>query len=117
MQAPTGSLAHLTPAEQSALAELLPALRALLGPDLLEARLFGSRSRGEGHPGSDLDVALVVTGRGRARRYEAYDEAYDIGLRWGVDVALLVLERARLEELRARERLLATELDRDGVVL
>lgn len=108
---------HLTPAETAALRELLPALRALLGGELLEARLFGSRARGEGHAGSDLDVALIVTAEGRGRRYDAYDLAYDVGLRCGVDVALLVLERERLQELRARERLLATELDRDGIAL
>jgi len=117
MQAQLALPAHLTPAEADALRELLPAVRALLGSDLLEVRLFGSRARGEGQPDSDLDVALIVTAAGRARRYELYDVAYDLGLRLGVDVALLVLERERLQALRDSERLLAADLDRDGIPL
>jgi predicted nucleotidyltransferase len=29
-------------------------------PDVLEVRLFGSLARGEGHPGSDADLFIVV---------------------------------------------------------
>jgi predicted nucleotidyltransferase len=108
---------HLSPIEAAAIAELVGSARAVLGADLHEVRLYGSRARGEGDEESDLDLAFIVTPRGRARRREIYDLAYDIGLRLGVDLAPMLIERERLDTLRARERLFAAELDRDGVVL
>lgn len=108
---------HLTPSEKEALAEFMPALRRALGKDLIEARLFGSRARGDRHVDSDLDIALIVTAAGRARRYEIYDLAYDIELKSGVSLAPLVIEKARLEQLRKRERLIAHDLDHEGIAL
>lgn len=109
--------AHLTPAERLATGEFLREVRALLGADLLEVRLFGSRARGEGGLGSDLDLALIVTAAGRARRYQVYDLAFDLQLRHGVEIAPTVIESSRLQELRTRQRRFASELDRDGIVL
>jgi predicted nucleotidyltransferase len=83
----------------------------------VEARLFGSRARGEGHEDSDLDVALIVTAPGRQRRGQVYDLAFDVMLAHGVDLAPLVIARERLDELRRRERLLALDLDREGIPL
>ena len=109
--------AHLTPAERLALEEFMEGTRRLLGADLCEARLFGSRARGEGHEDSDVDVAVVVTAAGRARRYEVYDLAFDVLLRTGIDIAPSVIEQARLEELRSRERLIAAAIDHEGIPL
>jgi predicted nucleotidyltransferase len=109
--------AHLSPAEKAALAELLAAVRCAFGADLLEARLFGSRARGEGNEASDLDIAFVVSTRGRERRREVYDAAFDVSMRHRVLLAPLVIERDRLQDLRRRERLFALELDREGVPL
>jgi predicted nucleotidyltransferase len=109
--------AHLTTAEYGALGEFLPAVRSLLGADLIEIRLFGSRARGERQDDSDLDVALVVSAAGRVKRYEVYDLAFDIQLKTGVALAPLVIEKSRLDELRERERLLAQDLDREGISL
>jgi predicted nucleotidyltransferase len=110
-------LPRLTPAEQSAVGEFVAKARALLGDDLHEVRLFGSRARGEGTSESDVDLALIVTPKGRARRYEVYDLAYDIGLEHSVLLAPTVITREALDELRARERQFARDLDHEGVVL
>ena len=90
-------------------------------------RRLGGRSAGSsalriararrGGADSDLDVALVVTTAGRARRRVVYDLAYDLGLQHGVLLSPLVIERGRLQHLRDRERLFAAELDRDGIPL
>ena len=106
-----------TPAERTALDEFARAARATLGHELREVRLFGSRARGTGTEESDLDLAVVVTSAGRRRRHEVQDLAFDIGLRHGVVLAPLVIEDRVLDELRARERRLARDIERDGIPL
>lgn len=110
-------VAQLSPAEAVALEAFVRGARERLGAHLLRIVLYGSRARGEGNESSDVDVALIVTPAGRERRSEVYDIAYDLSLEHGVQLAPLVIEAERLDELRRRERLFAAELDRDGVVL
>lgn len=107
----------LTPAETEAVRELLEEARLALGLDLREVRLFGSRARGEGHPDSDLDLAFLVTPQGRKLRRVIHDLAWEGLLRHGIPLAPLVIEEGVLEELRQRERLIASDLDREGIVL
>ncbi len=107
----------LTPAEGAALEVFLSGVRERLGDRLLEARLFGSRARGDGNDQSDVDVALVVTPMNSSLRREIQDFAYDVGLERGVLLAPLLLEDQQLAHLRARERLIAADLDREGIVL
>jgi predicted nucleotidyltransferase len=59
--------AALSASEVAAIRAFVDAARALLSPELLEARLFGSRARGEGHELSDIDIALVVAPGGGGR--------------------------------------------------
>src|SRR5438046_1787169 len=49
-----------TPIRNRTLARFAEHAREILGPKLLELRLFGSEARGEAGPGSDLDVLVVV---------------------------------------------------------
>jgi|ERR1051325_116588 predicted nucleotidyltransferase len=108
---------RLSRAERTAVNELVAAARAQLGGEIHDVRLFGSRARGDGHADSDIDVAVVVSTAGRARRYEIYDLAFDIGLRHGVNLAPLVIEDAVLADLHRRERRLALDLQREGIPL
>jgi predicted nucleotidyltransferase len=108
---------HLTPVEKRAVSEFVRLARSMLGSQLLEIRMFGSRSRGQGTENSDIDLLLVVTSVGRQRRYEVYDLAFDIQLKLGVEVAPMVVEEGRLQELRRRQRRIAQEIDRDGILL
>lgn len=90
----------------------LPARAAHLTPVEM-----GSRARGEGTPDSDLDLAVIGTPALRARRYEVYDLAYDISLRYPVQLAPLVMTAEKLQELRKRELRIASDLDREGIPL
>lgn len=107
----------LSASEQAAIREFVDRVRDLLGSGMRDARLFGSRARGEGHEHSDLDIAIVVGAGGRARRHDIYDLAFDIGLAHGVELAPLVIEETRLRELRARERRIAFDIEREGIPL
>jgi predicted nucleotidyltransferase len=107
----------LSSSESAAIREFVAGVRALPGVELKEARLFGSRARGEGHERSDLDVALIVGAGGRAQRHSIYDLAFDIGLAHGVELAPLVMEEDRFEELKARERRVAAAIEHEGIRL
>ena len=107
----------LTPGESAAVREFMAGVRARLGAELRAARLFGSRARGEGDEHSDLDIALIVAPGVRARRYEIYDLAFDVGLAHGVELAPLVLEESRFDELKARELRIAQAIGDEGIAL
>jgi predicted nucleotidyltransferase len=109
---------HLTPAEKAAITAFLDALRARLGAELEEVRLFGSRARGAGDEDSDVDLAVIVRAGARQRwRRVVHDLAFDAAIAHGVLLAPLVLGRDQLDDLRARELLLAADLDREGIPL
>jgi hypothetical protein len=107
----------LAPCERRAVEAFLAQVRRILGPELREVRLFGSHARGDAHPDSDLDLALLVTAQGRARRYQIYDLAFDLGLEHGVELAPLVIEETLFYHLRARERRIAMDIEREGIPL
>ncbi len=107
----------LSASEAAAIGEFMTAARATLGTELKDARLFGSRARGEGHEWSDLDIALIVGAEGRAKRHQLYDLAFDIGLSHGVELAPLVIEEPRFQELVRRERLIAMDIAAEGIPL
>jgi uncharacterized protein len=108
---------RLSAAERAALRAFMISARSVLGADLRDARLFGSRARGEGHEHSDVDIALIVAAGGRARRHELYDLAFDVGLAHGVELAPLVLEEEQFRELQRRERRIAQEIVAEGIPL
>ena len=58
---------------------------------------------------------MIVGVEGRARRHELYDLAFDIGLTHGVELAPLVIEEPRFQELARRERLLAMDIAAEGI--
>lgn len=108
---------HLSAAERGALTDFLDRVRALLGDDLLDARLFGSRARGEGNERSDLDVALIVTPRGRGLRREIHGLTFDAAYDYGVEVEPLVITEEQLREISDRELSIAAALERESVRL
>lgn len=101
-----------------ALAELKEALTSVLGPRLVRLVLFGSYARGTVHPESDVDVLVLVSPRERQDGHRAADAAAAVMLR-RPDVVLspLVLSVSELDQLRARERLLARDIDQEGIDL
>ncbi len=107
----------LLPSETAALDELRAWLRARFADRVRELALFGSRARGEGHEDSDLDVLVVID---CLTTMEAHDVAQfrgDLLTKYGVLVSPFVVSAARMSDLRARERRIALEIDRDQVRL
>lgn len=108
---------NLLSAERDALMDFRRALEARFAGRLASLTVFGSRARGEGSEESDLDVLVVVD---ELTGSEARDVRYlagDLLTRHGVLVAPLVLSREQFARLRARERRIAREIERDGISL
>jgi predicted nucleotidyltransferase len=91
---------------------------AKFGSRLLEMRLFGSYARGTAHEGSDVDVAVVLDRVGsHAERVFPMELAGDLSIEHGFLIIPIVVSIDELKFLRAREELLAENLDRDGIAI
>jgi len=92
-------------------------LRSLFGDRLRELRLFGSYARGEAHEDSDVDVLVLVEGLTDREIGVVAGEAAYVLIATGLPLAPLPMSTAHLDQLRRGERLLARELDADGITL
>lgn len=102
------------PAVWERLGEVKRALAALLGRRLRDVRLFGSYARGQFDEESDVDVLILVDDLRPEERAAIVDLVLGRSGR-GVLLSPLVLGTAQLDELRARERLIAEDIDREGL--
>jgi len=103
--------------ERAALAEFLEWLRRRFGSRVSEIRHFGSRARGEGNADSDVDLLVAVTALTSAERREIGQISGDALTHWDVLLSPLAMSSEHLAELRASERQIASEIDRDGIAL
>ncbi len=88
-------------------------------PDALVQRvvLFGSRARGEGNEGSDLDLAVILSeGEGPYWR-QIVDVATELNLEYEyrIRVSPLIVSQAKLMELWDRERAIAQAVLAEGI--
>ena len=96
------------------LARAKAGLTALLGDRLREVRLFGSYARGEFTSESDIDVMILVDRLEPRDRETIVDAVFLAG---GLLLSPLILTTDQLAELRVRERLIAQDIDREGITL
>jgi predicted nucleotidyltransferase len=109
----------LSPAVAAALAELKGALRARFAERLREVVLFGSHARGEAHEESDVDVLVVIDALTETEKVAVFDLAYDVDRvqpEW-LGINPFVRSTDDAAEMRARERLLFRDIDREGIPL
>jgi hypothetical protein len=103
--------------ERLVLADFAAFLRQRFGARLRDVRLFGSRARGEGHEGSDLDVLAVVDDLTHRERREVWDRTGDVMTQDDVIVGGMTLSTAAWQDLQARELRIVGEIERDGIAL
>lgn len=109
--------AALTPQEERALTLFKTALQKICGKEGWEIRLFGSRARFEGDEDSDLDILVLLQSYDEKTKVKIWDVAYSIFTDTEILISPHVLSYERYENLKNRERLIAQEIERDGVVL
>jgi predicted nucleotidyltransferase len=92
-------------------------LRARFGERVRDVRLFGSFARGDADEDSDVDVFVLIDGLTDLEIGDAAAEAAPVILASGLPIAPLPMSTERFAELRRRERLLARDIDVEGISL
>ena len=93
-------LQYLNATERQALAAFLRWLHEKYGKRVLQARLFGSKVRGEFDAESDLDVLVVVAGENRWLYWrDIVDETSDLLLQYNVAISPLILDERQVSTL------------------
>ncbi|MFA4874311.1 MAG: nucleotidyltransferase domain-containing protein [bacterium] len=107
----------LSPAEDAALRLFLERIKQDLGASLKKVVLFGSRARGKGHEDSDIDVLVLVDEMSLEKKHLVWDIACDILLDTEIDISPLCMSEAHFTALHDHERLIAKDIDEEGIPL
>ncbi|MEW5813829.1 MAG: nucleotidyltransferase domain-containing protein [Spirochaetota bacterium] len=101
----------------AALTDLSVRLKVLLHERLEKLVLYGSRARGDYDPESDVDVAIIVKDLDRDLKLKIFDLVADIELEYLVPLSTLVLSYSAFTDLLTRERLIALDIEGEGIPL
>lgn len=77
--------------DKSAVEDFCQQLVRLMGKDILQVSLFGSKATGEDTPESDIDVFVLVKDSALKKKKEIYDLAFAINLKHDVYVSPRIL--------------------------
>jgi len=99
------------------LGELKESLEAFLGDRLLRMVLFGSMARGDYGEESDVDVAIIIRGLTRELKHQILDKVAEVELNHLTPVSALILSEDEFNRLKKRERRIALDIEREGILL
>lgn len=92
-------------------------LRGIFGPRLKQIKLYGSSVRGDRWEESDVDLLVLVGDLTWEEKRRVWDEATQVNIAHDTLLSPLVLTPEEFQELRDRERRIALDIDREGVLL
>jgi predicted nucleotidyltransferase len=106
----------LTGIEREAILRFKDGIAALPGVAVQRVILFGSRARGQGDEGSDLDLAVILAGDEGSTWRQIVDVATELNLEYEyrIRVSPLIVSQAKLAELWDRERSIADAILLEG---
>ena len=110
-------LRHLEKEETVAIRQFAMYLIDSLKERVLDIKLFGSKTRGDFTPDSDLDVFIVLDTSDWDTRDQVRFMAADVSLEHDVLLNTHILSRERWEEMARYQATLWREVQRDGVSL
>lgn len=103
--------------EKSVLKEFKTSLEQVLGGQLIELKLFGSKARGDDRPDSDLDVLVIVTDDDWRICDVVYGVATDILLQTDISISPKVISKNLLEQLQKEDTFFLRNIIRDAIVV
>jgi predicted nucleotidyltransferase len=110
-----GTLAYLEPYELQALIDLKQSLNHDF--QLVDFRLYGSKSRGTADADSDIDVMIELEELTPIFYDKIFDSIFDVNLRHGVFISAVLFGRKELEEGPMSASPLFKAIEREGVTL
>lgn len=110
-----GTIAYLEPYELQALKDLKQSLNHDF--QLVDLRLYGSKSRGTADADSDIDVMIELEELTPTFYDKVFDMVFDVNLRHGVFISAVLFGRKELEEGPMSASPLFKAIERDGVRL
>src|SRR5919108_5711574 len=113
----SGTLRYLHPCERAAVDDCVLRLYAALRNDVVGVWLFGSKSRGDFQPDSDIDLLVVLRDLQPAKRWCIREIAAECSLTYDVLFNVHILDQAGSDEEVHYDGTLWRELQRDGVLL
>jgi len=107
----------LTAKEKSVLRQFKTAVEQVLGSQLIELKLFGSKARGDDRPDSDIDVLVIVTDDDWHICDKVYDIATDIFLQTDIYISPKTISKSRLEQLQKEGTSFLRNISRDAIAV
>jgi uncharacterized protein len=95
--------------------DLKKSLKEIAGDCLIKMVLYGSRARGDYSENSDTDVAIVVRGLSREMKHHMLSRVADIEFEYLRSLSTLILSEEDFILLKARERRIAVDIEREGI--
>ncbi len=103
--------------EREAIESFLARLWAQYPERIFQAILFGSKSRGDSHPESDIDVLLITDQDEWRFQHAISDIASDVSLEYSVLIGPRVIGQARWAEMTQEHFGLCENVEREGIPL
>lgn len=110
-------LNHLSELEKRSLDLFISRVRSALKANVVSMRLFGSRARGKGLEDSDIDILVLLKKVDVRIKNSIWDTANDIFLDTWINISPLVMTKDAFQKLADRERLIAKNIEKDGISL
>ena len=108
---------HLSGNEWQTLVDFVRGLRGLFDGQVQSVILFGSRSRGEAEPDSDMDVVVVLSTANAETVRQVRHLAVEVWLKHDIYVSSRVWSEAHWRRLGKLQTLLYQNIRRDGIDL
>ena len=107
----------LSEKEQLVLKKFKAVLEKIIGNNLLEVKLFGSKARGDARKDSDIDVLIIVASGDWHIRDAIYDIVTDILLEDEMCVSPKVINKKDYDNLYRLETPFIKNIIRDGILI
>jgi predicted nucleotidyltransferase len=117
LTSPSQAATHLSEKEWQTLVDFVQGLRGLFDGQVQSVILFGSRSRGEAEPDSDMDVVVVLCAADAQTVRQVRHLAVEVWLKHDIYVSTRVWSEAHWRRLGELETLLYQNIRRDGIDL